>query len=66
MNRLPLFLFVLPFIAFSQANILNAKSPDEIGITSAYDEVDSDQEPLYNKDLSAIKMYCFLRPFGKK
>ena len=46
MNRLPLFLFVLPFIGFSQANILNAKSPDEIGITSAYDEVDSDEEPL--------------------
>ncbi|MDA9575683.1 gliding motility protein GldN [Flavobacteriaceae bacterium] len=46
MNRLPLLLFVLPFIAFSQANILNAKSPDEIGVTSAYDEVDSDEEPL--------------------
>ena len=46
MNRLPLFLFVLPFIGFSQANILNAKSPDEIGVTSAYDEVDSDEEPL--------------------
>jgi len=46
MNRIPLFFFVLPFIAFSQANILNAKSPDEIGVTSSYDEVDSDDEPL--------------------
>ena len=46
MNRFPLFLFVLPLFAFSQANILNAKSPDEIGITSAYDEVASDEEPL--------------------
>ena len=46
MNRLPLFLYVLSFIGFSQANILNAKSPEEIGITSAYDEVDSGEEPL--------------------
>jgi gliding motility associated protien GldN len=46
MNRLPLFIFFLPLLVFSQANILNAKSPDEIGIANAFDEVDSDESPL--------------------
>ena len=41
MNRLPLFIFFLPLLVFSQANILNAKSPDEIGIANAFDEVKS-------------------------
>ena len=46
MNRLPLFITFLPLFVFSQANILNAKSPDEIGIANVFDEVDSDESPL--------------------
>ena len=46
MKRLQLFLFVLPLVVFSQANILNAKSPDEIGVSNIFDEIESDQDPL--------------------
>ena len=41
-----LILFLSSIVAFGQANILNAKSPDEIGQKSIYDEIDSDNSPL--------------------
>ena len=46
MKQLTLFICFLPMIALSQANILNAKSPEEIGDKYLYDEVSADQGPL--------------------
>lgn len=46
MKRLILFIFSLPTIVISQANVLNAKSPEEIGDKHLYDEVSADQGPL--------------------
>ena len=47
MKQLTLFIcFLLPMIVLSQANILNAKSPEEIGDKYLYDEVSADQGPL--------------------
>ena len=46
MKRLILFIFSLPTIVISQANVLNAKSPEEIGDKNLYDEVSADQGPL--------------------
>ena len=46
MKSLQMFFFFLPLVTFGQANILNAKSPDEIGIANAFDEVESDVSPL--------------------
>ena len=46
MKSLQMFFFFLPLVTFGQANILNAKSPDEIGIANVFDEVESDVSPL--------------------
>ena len=46
MKRLILFICFLPTLTFSQANILNAKSPDEIGVKGLYEEVASNEKPL--------------------
>lgn len=46
MKRLLLFLFFMPLVIFSQTNILNAKSPEEIGLIPIDDELYASQEPL--------------------
>jgi gliding motility associated protien GldN len=46
MKRFPLFLFILPLVLYSQTNILNAKSPEEIGVSSVYDEMYAPQNPF--------------------
>ena len=46
MKRLILFICFLPTFGFSQANVLNAKSPDEIGERYLYDEISSENGPL--------------------
>ena len=46
MKRLLLFLFFMPLVTFSQTNILNAKSPEEIGLIPIDDELYASQEPL--------------------
>ena len=45
-SRIVDFLFFMPLVIFSQTNILNAKSPDEIGLTPIDDELYASQEPL--------------------
>ena len=46
MKHITLFLLILPLVVFSQINILNAKSPTEIGKSSIDDEVYAPQNPL--------------------
>ena len=46
MKYIFLFIYFIPFAIISQANILNAKSPDEIGVKGLYEEVSSDRGPL--------------------
>ena len=49
-----LILFLYSIVAFGQANILNAKSPDEIGQKSIYDEIDSDNFSKFQNEIIDI------------
>lgn len=46
MKHIFLFICFIPVSIISQANVLNAKSPDEIGVKGLYEEVSSDRGPL--------------------